>query len=167
VFVVDEQQLIAWLGVGETYPAGLSRLAVVGYAAHHMMFREFLVRHREQVVEVFRWQSLDAKAHDHLLVLTAVNIGVLAARYDPFPDNGLHQGVAAVYRRPEIAGTRMASGRATLSRSCFAVQAGTREKGCETDRSDELARTGKIIPLQIGPGRHHRAHVIVANRRLG
>jgi hypothetical protein len=35
-----------------------------------MMFREFLVRHRKQVVEVVRWQSLDAKAHDHLLVLT-------------------------------------------------------------------------------------------------
>ena len=70
MLVIDEQQLIAWFGVGEAYPAGISRLPVIGYAARHMMFREFLVRHRKQLVEVVRWQSLDPKAHDHLLVLT-------------------------------------------------------------------------------------------------
>ena len=45
MLVVDEK-FVAWFGIGETYAAGKSRLAVIGYAAHRMAFREFLVRWR-------------------------------------------------------------------------------------------------------------------------
>src|SRR6266700_5416003 len=54
------------------------------------------------------------------------HLGASAARCDPFPDAGLHQGVTAVYRR-RVAGSRVASwGRhvqiAVRCRACGSVE---------------------------------------------
>jgi hypothetical protein len=55
VLVVDKQELIARLGVRETDPAGVSRLAIVRDATHGVVLCKFLIWQREEMAEVFGW----------------------------------------------------------------------------------------------------------------
>ena len=65
VLVVDEDELVALVGIREADAARITGHAPVGGSAHGALRGQFRVREREQMGETFRRQPGDTEAHGH------------------------------------------------------------------------------------------------------
>ncbi len=63
MLVVDEQKLVTVLGIRQTYPAWIPRLAAVGDTANGTSCGQLLVRKLEQRRKLLRRQTNYSKAH--------------------------------------------------------------------------------------------------------
>jgi len=82
MFVIDQQQLLAWLRVRKTDPA---RIFAIDGPAHSALGRKIDVGQIEKVSEIFGWQPEDTKGHGVVPFGVKITFAAATDRSHPIP----------------------------------------------------------------------------------
>jgi hypothetical protein len=88
MLVIDENKLVAGLGIRETDAARITGLARIRDAAHSALRCKFVVREREQVGELFSRQATKPEMHFWSSVDHEGHMGRGRSALNPISDRG-------------------------------------------------------------------------------